>query len=70
MKVKADPEMSQAVLAENQYSGVVSMGLFYQMELRWDIRSRILDALQAMCVLDPTIVSILVVSVVPMELAR
>lgn len=40
------------------------------METRWDLRASVLKVLQAMCVLDGHIVSILLASVLPMELAR
>lgn len=67
---KADPNICRHVLSCDQYQYVVDVALYYQMETRWDLRARVLKVLQAMCVLDGQIVSILLASVLPMELAR
>ncbi|KAK3927966.1 NCK-interacting protein with SH3 domain [Frankliniella fusca] len=66
----ADPNICRHVLSLDQYQYVVNIALYYQMETRWELRSRVLKVLQAMCVLDGHIVSILLASVLPMELAR
>lgn len=70
LQTNADPNISRHVLACDQYQYVVNVALYYQMETRWDLRIRVLTVLQAMCVLDGRIVSILLASVLPMELAR
>lgn len=67
---KADPNICRHVLSSDQYQYVVNVALYYQMETRWDLRASVLKVLQAMCVLDGHIVSILLASVLPMELAR
>lgn len=70
LQTSADPNICRHVLSSDQYQYVVNIALYYQMETRWELRSRVLIVLQAMCVLDGRIVSILLASVLPMELAR
>lgn len=57
-------------MALEQYLGVTSLIQYYQMEVRWSIRQRLLTAFGAMCSLDKTVVAIILNSVLPMELAR
>lgn len=66
----ADPSISRHVIADEQYHVVFTLIQYYQMEARWSIRQLLLQAFGVMCSLDATVVSIMLSSVLPMELAR
>lgn len=66
----ADPGISRHVIADEQYHVVFTLIQYYQMEARWSIRQLLLQAFGVMCSLDATVVSIMLSSVLPMELAR
>lgn len=62
--------MSTHVLKQDQYIGVSTLIQYYQMETRWTIRQLLLQSFGVMCSLDRIIVTIMLESILPMELAR
>ncbi|XP_017793381.1 PREDICTED: NCK-interacting protein with SH3 domain [Habropoda laboriosa] len=66
----ADANVSRYVLQQNQYNGVNILIQYYQMEPRWTIRQLLLQSFGVMCSLDSVILTIMLNSVLPMELAR
>ncbi|KDR09746.1 NCK-interacting protein with SH3 domain [Zootermopsis nevadensis] len=66
----ADANVSRHVLSGDKYQGVTTLLQYYQMEIRWSIRQLLLQAFGIMCSLDTTVVTIMLNSVLPMELAR
>ncbi|XP_067013457.2 NCK-interacting protein with SH3 domain isoform X2 [Anabrus simplex] len=66
----ADSIISRHVMAKDQYNGVSAMVQYYQMEVRWSIRQLLLQAFGIMCSLDAAAVTLMLNSVLPMELAR
>ncbi|KAL0271998.1 UNVERIFIED_CONTAM: hypothetical protein PYX00_005141 [Menopon gallinae] len=68
--VNADHNISRYVISSDQYTGVIALAQYYQMEVRWSIRQPLLQALGVLCSLDRAIINIFLFSVLPMELAR
>ncbi|KAK2587861.1 hypothetical protein KPH14_003958 [Odynerus spinipes] len=66
----ADANVSRYILQQDQYEGVNVLIEYYQMEPRWTIRQLLLQSFGVMCSLDPIILTIMLNSVLPMELAR
>lgn len=66
----ADANVSRYILQQDQYEGVNVLVEYYQMEPRWTIRQLLLQSFGVMCSLDPIILTIMLNSVLPMELAR
>lgn len=66
----ANPETSRKVLEQDGYDAVQNLAQYYQMETRRSIRLLLLQSFGSMCALDPRIVSELLNSVLPLELAR
>ncbi|XP_014209971.1 NCK-interacting protein with SH3 domain isoform X2 [Copidosoma floridanum] len=66
----ADARVSRHVLRQDHYDGVDTLIQYYQMETRWTIRQLLLQSFGVMCTLDPVIVTIMLESILPMELAR
>ncbi|CAK9814803.1 NCK-interacting protein with SH3 domain [Anthophora plagiata] len=66
----ADANVSRYILQQNQYNGVNVLIQYYQMEPRWTIRQLLLQSFGVMCSLDSVILTIMLNSVLPMELAR
>ncbi|XP_076242766.1 NCK-interacting protein with SH3 domain [Calliopsis andreniformis] len=66
----ADANVSRYVLQQDQYNGVNVLIQYYQMEPRWTIRQLLLQSFGVMCSLDSVILTIMLNSVLPMELAR
>ncbi|KAG7205248.1 hypothetical protein KM043_018328 [Ampulex compressa] len=66
----ADANVSRYVLRQDQYDGVTILIDYYQMEARWTIRQLLLQSFGVMCSLDSVILTIMLNSVLPMELAR
>ncbi|XP_017887496.1 NCK-interacting protein with SH3 domain [Ceratina calcarata] len=66
----ADANVSRYILQQNQYNGVNILIQYYQMEPRWSIRQLLLQSFGVMCSLDSVILTIMLNSVLPMELAR
>jgi len=52
------------------YNSVGALVLYYQMETRWSIRAKLIDVFGAMVNIDMQALSILLNSILPMELAR
>ncbi|XP_041447243.1 NCK interacting protein with SH3 domain S homeolog isoform X2 [Xenopus laevis] len=65
----ADPEVCKKMCKRNQFEAVLSLVAYYQMEHRVSLRLLLLKCFGAMCNLDASIISALVNSVLPMELA-
>jgi hypothetical protein len=57
-------------MSGDNYHGVSSLVQYYQMEIRWSIRQLLLQAFGVMCSLDATVATLMLNSVLPMELAR
>ncbi|XP_037535424.1 NCK-interacting protein with SH3 domain [Nematolebias whitei] len=66
----ADPEVCKRMCKFNHYENVLSLVSYYQMELRVSLRLLLLKVFGAMCSLDAALVSTLLNSILPMELAR
>ncbi|XP_053324862.1 NCK-interacting protein with SH3 domain isoform X2 [Spea bombifrons] len=66
----ADPDVCKKMCKKNQFEAVVSLVAYYQMEHRVSLRLLLLKCFGAMCNLDASIISALVNSLLPMELAR
>ncbi|XP_061474319.1 NCK-interacting protein with SH3 domain [Rhineura floridana] len=66
----ADPEVCKKMCKKNEFESVLSLVAYYQMEHRLPLRLLLLKCFGAMCNLDAAIISALVNSVLPMELAR
>ncbi|XP_065605876.1 NCK-interacting protein with SH3 domain isoform X2 [Cyrtonyx montezumae] len=66
----ADPEVCKKMCKKNEFESILSLVAYYQMEHRVPLRLLLLKCFGAMCNLDAAIISTLVNSVLPMELAR
>ncbi|XP_005992617.1 NCK-interacting protein with SH3 domain [Latimeria chalumnae] len=66
----ADPEVCKKMCKRSDFEPVVSLSSYYQMEHRIPLRLLLLKCFGAMCNLDAAIISVLVNSILPMELAR
>lgn len=66
----ADASVSRHALKQDQYNGIMTLIEYYQMEARWTIRQLLLQSFGVMCSLDPVVVTIMLNSILPMELAR
>lgn len=58
------------VLKIDQYTSINNLLEYYQMELRWVIRKRLLEIFSELCKLNFVVVEIIINSILPMELAR
>lgn len=68
--VDADTKICRYEMSCDAYNAVNNLVLYYQMEMRWNIRKLLLRAFKAMCLLDLTCVDILISSVLPLELVQ
>lgn len=68
--VDADAKICRYEMSCDAYNSVNNLVLYYQMEMRWNIRKLLLRAFKAMCLLDVTCVDILISSVLPLELVQ
>lgn len=66
----ADPEVCKRMCKVNHCEPVLSLVSYYQMEHRVTLRLLLLKVFGAMCSLDAALISILLNSILPMELAR
>ncbi|XP_027693001.1 NCK-interacting protein with SH3 domain isoform X3 [Vombatus ursinus] len=66
----ADPEVCRKMCQKNEFEPVLSLVAYYQMEHRVPLRLLLLKCFGAMCSLDAAVISTLVTSILPMELAR
>ncbi|XP_037706350.1 NCK-interacting protein with SH3 domain isoform X2 [Choloepus didactylus] len=66
----ADPEVCKKMCKRNGFESVLALVAYYQMEHRVSLRLMLLKCFGAMCSLDAAIISTLVLSVLPVELAR
>ncbi|KAM8915958.1 NCK-interacting protein with SH3 domain isoform 2-T2 [Spinachia spinachia] len=66
----ADPEVCKKMSKANHYENVLSLVSYYQMENRVSLRLLLLKVFGAMCSLDASLISTLLNSILPMELAR
>lgn len=66
----ADPEVCKKMCKRSDFESVLALVAYYQMEHRASLRLLLLKCFGAMCSLDAAIISTLVSSVLPVELAR
>lgn len=66
----ADPEVCKRMCKSDNYENVMSLVTYYQMEHRVSLRLLLLKVFGAMCSLDAALISTLLNSILPMELAR
>ncbi|XP_026993211.2 NCK-interacting protein with SH3 domain isoform X2 [Tachysurus fulvidraco] len=66
----ADPEVCKRMCRANESEPVLSLVSYYQMEHRVSLRLLLLKVFGAMCGLDASLISTLLNSILPMELAR
>uniref|UniRef100_A0AAR2J6K7 SH3 domain-containing protein n=1 Tax=Pygocentrus nattereri TaxID=42514 RepID=A0AAR2J6K7_PYGNA len=66
----ADPEVCKRMCRANHSEAVLSLVSYYQMEHRVSLRLLLLKVFGAMCGLDASLISTLLNSILPMELAR
>lgn len=66
----ANPEICRHSVAKDGYDAVDTLVLYYQMETRVSIRLLLLQVFGALCGLDARVISELLNSVLPLELAR
>ncbi|XP_077583458.1 NCK-interacting protein with SH3 domain [Stigmatopora nigra] len=66
----ADPEVCKRMCKAGDCENVLSLVSYYQMELRVSLRLLLLKVFGAMCSLDAALISTLLNSILPMELAR
>ncbi|XP_020789844.1 NCK-interacting protein with SH3 domain isoform X2 [Boleophthalmus pectinirostris] len=66
----ADPEVCKRMCKANHCENVISLVSYYQMEHRVSLRLLLLKIFGAMCSLDAALISALLNSILPMELAR
>ncbi|KAL0978063.1 hypothetical protein UPYG_G00165450 [Umbra pygmaea] len=66
----ADPEVCKKMCKVNHSEPVLSLVSYYQMEHRVSLRLLLLKVFGAMCSLDAALISTLLNSILPMELAR
>uniref|UniRef100_A0A3B1KE94 NCK interacting protein with SH3 domain n=1 Tax=Astyanax mexicanus TaxID=7994 RepID=A0A3B1KE94_ASTMX len=66
----ADPEVCKKMCRANHSEPVLSLVSYYQMEHRVSLRLLLLKVFGAMCGLDGSLISTLINSILPMELAR
>ncbi|KAM9814172.1 NCK-interacting protein with SH3 domain [Neosynchiropus ocellatus] len=66
----ADPEVCKRMCKVNHHENVMSLVSYYQMEHRVSLRLLLLKVFGAMCSLDAALISALLNSILPMELAR
>ncbi|XP_049633306.1 NCK-interacting protein with SH3 domain [Suncus etruscus] len=66
----AYPEVCKKMCKRNEFESVLALVAYYQMEHRVSLRLLLLKCFGAMCSLDAAIISTLLSSVLPVELAR
>ncbi|KAB0794608.1 hypothetical protein PPYR_09950 [Photinus pyralis] len=66
----ADASISKHVISIDHYHVITTLIQYYQMEVRWSIRQLLIQAFGVLCNLDGTVVTIMLNSVLPSELAR
>ncbi|XP_077983692.1 NCK-interacting protein with SH3 domain-like [Glandiceps talaboti] len=66
----ANPNICKAVISRDHYESLHSLVVYYQMEHRLTIRIALLKAFGAVCALESAMISNLVCSILPVELAR
>ena len=66
----ASQDVCLHVLRRHKYFYVQSLVEYFQMETRWSIRKLLIETYTFMCTLDRNIVSLMLVSVLPLELTQ
>jgi len=66
----ASKDICRHVLSRYKYSYVQSLVEYYQMETRWSIRKILIETFTLMCSLDKAIISLMLISVLPLEVAQ
>ncbi|CAG7718964.1 unnamed protein product [Allacma fusca] len=67
---QADQSISIHVMQRDHYENVHALVLYYQMETRWSIRELLLEVFALISTIDLKAVSVLLNSILPMELVR
>lgn len=70
MQNNADINICRHVLSKDQFRAVCALIEYYQMETRWSIRQPLLQTFGVMCGIHASVITVLLNSVLPMELAR
>ncbi len=58
------------MLARFKYYYVHNLIEYYQMETRWSLRRLLIENFMLMCSLEPVVISLMLSSVLPLELAQ
>ena len=66
----ADKRVSRYVTSKFKYFYVHNLIEYFQMETRWSIRKLLIENFMMMCSIDPVIISLMLSSVLPLELAQ
>jgi len=66
----ASQDICRHVLSRYKYSYVQNLVEYYQMETRWSIRKILIETFTLMCSLDKAIISLMLMSVLPLEVAQ
>ena len=66
----ASQDICRHVLSRYKYSYVQNLVEYYQMETRWSIRKILIETFTLMCSLDKAIISLMLISVLPLEVAQ
>merc|ERR1712131_552249 len=66
----ASKDVCLHALGKHKYFYVQNLVEYFQMETRWSIRKLLIETYSIMCSLDKNIMSLMLVSVLPLELAQ
>eukprot|EP00095_Tigriopus_kingsejongensis_P003296 snap_masked-scaffold355_size198070-processed-gene-0.1 protein:Tk03296 transcript:snap_masked-scaffold355_size198070-processed-gene-0.1-mRNA-1 annotation:"nck-interacting protein with sh3 domain isoform x1" len=66
----SDRRVSTHVMAKFKYFYILNLVEYFQMETRWALRKLLIENFMIMCSLDPVIISLMLSSVLPLELAQ
>ncbi|XP_013393365.1 NCK-interacting protein with SH3 domain-like [Lingula anatina] len=66
----ANPDICRQIVSMEKYEAVDTLVVYYQMETRKSIRLQLLQVFGALCGLDAKIISMLLTTILPIELAR
>lgn len=66
----SDKRVSCYVVAKFKYFYVHNLIEYFQMETRWSLRKLLIENFMLMCSIDPVIISVMLSSVLPLELAQ
>ncbi|TRY70898.1 hypothetical protein TCAL_02794 [Tigriopus californicus] len=66
----SDRRVSTYVMSKFKYFYILNLVEYFQMETRWALRKPLIENFMIMCSLDPVIISLMLSSVLPLELAQ